>query len=137
MNRMNSLLLLFVKIETQHIAGRQVPVIQIFAQLSLAIRIIAWFPPDLQFDNVLLSEVIDDDIRSALVTGLRFDLVVSGSIDDRFQIQQELLSPVFFTESFLKRPIDLCIGFDKPLHDQPHIQFSVRNKQILSLFSLS
>ena len=83
-----------VEIEAQHITSIQVPVIEIFSDLFLPIRVIPWPPPYLQLDDILLSQVIDYHIGSGLITGLGFDIVVPCSVNDRLQIQEKLFSAV-------------------------------------------
>ena len=83
-----------VEIEAQRKTGIQVPVIEIFSDLFLPIRVIPWTPPYLQLNDILLSEIIDYDVRPGLITGLGFNVVIPRSIDDRFQIQKKLLPSV-------------------------------------------
>ena len=67
---LHALFFVLVEIEAQHISGIQVPVIEIFFDLFLPIRVIPWPPPYLQLNDVLLSQVIDYHIGSGLIAGL-------------------------------------------------------------------
>ena len=114
---LHALFFVLIEIEAQHITGIQVPVIEIFADLFLPIRVIPWPPPYLQLDDVLLSQVIDYDVRPGLIAGLGFDIVVPCSVDDRLQIQEKLLPPVFLLKPVLQRSINLCVRYDKAFQD--------------------
>ena len=70
-----TLYLVLIEVEAQHISGVQIPVIQVFADLLFSRSVISLAPPDLQFNNVLLSQIIDNHIGSCLIPGLRFDII--------------------------------------------------------------
>lgn len=89
---LHTLFFVLIEIEAQHITGIQVPVIEIFFDLLLPIRVIPWPPPYLQLDDVLLSEIIDYDVHPGLIAGLGFNIVVPCSVNDRLQIQEKLFS---------------------------------------------
>ena len=99
MNQVNSSFLLLVEVEAQHIPCRKTIVIKILADLFLALGIVARAAPDLQLDDILLPQIIDDHIGSGLISGLCFDIIVSCAVDNRLQIQQELLSSVLLFET--------------------------------------
>ena len=71
-------------------------------------------------------------IGAQVISGLGFNIVVSCAVDNRFQIEQKLLSPVFFIKSVNKRAKYLCVHFSKPFQNQPHIQFPVCHEHALS-----
>ncbi len=108
MNLFYSLLFLLVEVKTEHIAACKTKVIKIFADLLLARIIIPFSPPDLQLNDILLTEIIHNDIRSRLISGLCFNIVVSGSVDDRFQVKQKLFSSVLFIEAVCQWSTNLC-----------------------------
>jgi hypothetical protein len=62
--------LLLVEVEAQHVAGREVPVVQVLADLPLAVRVVARAAPDLQLDDVLLPQVVHDNVGAGLVPSL-------------------------------------------------------------------
>ncbi len=64
-------------------------IVQIIRELPLAALIVLIPAPDLQLYDKLLAEVIHDDIRAPLISGLRLDVVVPSAVDDRPQIEQE------------------------------------------------
>ena len=66
--------------------GFKTEMIQVLTDLSFPFRIIAFAPPDLQFNNILISQIIYDHISTCLIPGLSFDIVISCSVDYRLKI---------------------------------------------------
>ena len=77
---------LFIKIKAQHITGIQPEILQILADLLFSLGVIPLAPPDLQFDDILPPEIVNDYIRTLLISGLGFDIVISGPVNNRLQI---------------------------------------------------
>ena len=102
MYRVNARLLVFVEIETQHITCRKAEIIKILTDLFLSFGIIARPAPYLQFYNILLPQIIDNNVRSGLISGLGFNIIITCAINDWLQIEQELLSSFFLFESFFQ-----------------------------------
>lgn len=99
--------------------------------MFLSFGIIAQPALYLQFYNILLPQIIDNNVRSGLISGLGFNIIITCAINDWFQIEQELFSSIFLFESFLQWSKNLCKCGNEMLHDQPHIEFSILHKQIL------
>ena len=95
-NHLDARRFVLIKIKTQHVTHCQPEVVQILADLFLALGMIPRAMPDFQFDNNLLTEIIDNDICSGLISCLRFNIIVASPVNDWFQVQQEQLSSVFF-----------------------------------------
>ena len=82
-HRSHAHFLLLVEVEAQHVARRQSEVVQILPDLFFAVFIIARTAPDLELNDILLPQLVDDDVCPLLVPGLRLDIVIAGTIDDR------------------------------------------------------
>ena len=86
---MHTALLIFVEIETEQISLVDVVIVQILRQLLLTLCIVFITVPDFQFNDVLLSKIVNDHIRTSLITGLCLNIVVSRAVYDWSQIKQE------------------------------------------------
>ena len=57
-------------------------VVEILGQLLFPSLVVLISMPYLEFNDKLLSEIINNDIRAPLIPCLRFDIVISCSVDD-------------------------------------------------------
>ena len=87
---------LFIEIKTQHISCVKAKVFEVLADLLFAISIVPGTMPYFQFNDMLFSQIINDNIRSLLISGSGFDIIVSCTVNDRFQKQQKILSSNLF-----------------------------------------
>ncbi len=60
--------------------------VQIIHKLCFALLIIFISAPDLDFNNILFSSIVDNNICAFAVAGLRFNIIISDTIDDWFQV---------------------------------------------------
>ena len=88
MHLLNPNLLLLIEVETKHISGSKAKIVEIFADLLLTVCIVPRAAPYLKFDDILLSQIVDDHIGSGLIPCLCFNVVVTGSVDNRLQIKE-------------------------------------------------
>ena len=81
-------------------------IIQIAKKLFFATGVIFFSMPDLHFNDILFSKIINDQICSPHTSGSRFDIVVSCSIDQRPDIQKKQFSAIFFNKRLVinKKP---------------------------------
>ncbi len=70
------------KIERQQISFLHVHAFKIIAQLFYAVLTISFSSPYLQFDDELITTVINHHIHATFVTRLRFHIVMARAIDD-------------------------------------------------------
>ena len=80
LNFFDTLFLLLVEVEAEHIPGLQIEVVKVLADLLFALCVVASTVPDLQFKNETFAEIIDDNIHARLISGLRFDAVISDPV---------------------------------------------------------
>lgn len=93
-------------------------IVQIFRKLPLAALIVLIPAPYFQLNDKLLAEVIHDDIRAPLISGLRLDVVVPSAVNDRPQIEQEeasISNIPSWTKQFLSRAAASPIRFAESL----------------------
>ena len=80
---------------------------------------------------------MDDDIHSFSVSGLFFDTVGSGTVDDRGKVGQEFFSALFFQEPPLGFRVieipDIFLRLYEAFHDEGNVQFSIFDKSRLSI----
>ncbi len=75
-NTSYSLLFFLVEVETQHVANVQMPVIKVFNNLFFSRFVISVSTPDLQFNYILLPEIIHDYIRTRLIACLCLNVII-------------------------------------------------------------
>ena len=88
---MHTTLLIFVEIKTEQVSFINMIIVQILGQLFLALRIVFVAVPDFHLDDILFSEIVNDHISTPLITGLRFDIIVSCSVDNWSQIKAGII----------------------------------------------
>ena len=89
LNGFHARFLIFVEVETEQIAFLKVIVIQIFRNLFFSLCVIFLATPDFQLYDILLSQIVYNHISSLLVTRLCFNVIVTCTIDNWSQVQQE------------------------------------------------
>lgn len=83
--------------------------------LFLSVRVISWSTPYFQFDYILLTQIIHDHICTGLVSRLCFNIVIPGTIEDRFEIKKELFPAILLFKRSSKGPyIRIHITFLSP-----------------------
>lgn len=127
-NIMDANLLVTVEVKAEQISLVDVIIVKISQQLLFPAFIVFFSMPDFHFDDILFPAIINDDIRSSQIPCSGLDIVISDSVDDRFEIEQEILPPLFFQEFFVTTAIDFCKMNHKFLQNSSHIQMSINYK---------
>ena len=82
--RFHAALFVPVKTETHEVALLGMVKIGMARDLILTASVVRIPTPYLEFDNILISEVVDDDIRPCLIAGLALDIIIADAVDDGF-----------------------------------------------------
>ena len=107
---------LFLLIETKcyHIALIQMIAVQVINQLFFSLSVILLSMPDLQFDYISFSKIVYNHICPALIPCLSLNVVVTYSVNNWSEIQQEVFSAFFFNEFLIPISVNIMKMNNKP-----------------------
>ena len=74
-------LLVLIEIEAEHISLLQAIVFQVSDQLVFTAGIVFFPVPDLHFNDVLLTQLIDDKIGPAHTSGSGLNIIIAAAVD--------------------------------------------------------
>ena len=104
---MHPRLLVLVEIKADQIAFIDMVIVQIIGELLLPLRIVLVPTPNFQLNDILFAQVVYDHIGAATITGLRFNVVVTHTIDNGTEIEKEKLSSILFLKFIGFRAVDV------------------------------
>ena len=96
-------------------------VIQIIFQLFFSPLIICIASPHLHFNDKLLPQIINDQIRTFLISGSRFHIIIASAVNDRLHIEHKIPASVFLKEPFITITVNVVKMNDKFFKDKLHI----------------
>ena len=77
--------------------------------------------PDFQFYYILFTEVIDNYISASQISGPGFNIVITGSVNNRAELEKEIFSSDFFNKSFIAVMIKIVEMLDEFFKDPLHV----------------
>ncbi len=90
--------LVFEERECDEIAGVKAALREIIGELNLAFGLVFGTAPNFEFYDVFLAVVIDNQVHTTAVLGLRFKVTEACAVDNRLDETQEQQTSVVFKE---------------------------------------
>lgn len=82
--------------ETDKVTGGEVVIVEVLGKLLFTTLVIGIATSNLQFDNILMGQIVNDNIRASFITGFGFYIVITYPINNRTKIQQEQTTAFLF-----------------------------------------
>ena len=132
----NTWLFVLVEAEADHVSFLEVVIVEVFGQLLLSSLVVRLSSPDLEFDNVLLPEIVDDNVRSGQVACLCLTVIIAYAVDDRAKVGEENLSTIVLHELvIISRTVELVEVNAESLQEMAHIDNAIVDELVLLIFA--